>query len=134
MSFIIKWIIRLMILTFTINVSFRAMNAMLVHDNASLYFHRDACPVKPNSDGDCVMVGSVSHTLATDDVEISTGRTVMLVPDRNVAVISYAGDSARYEPFGKVVAFLIGMSIMGLGFLLAFGSPLRGRTTSAGAR
>lgn len=101
------------------------MNAMLVHDDARIVLSTQACPVKLDADGVCVVSGSLSHELMTGDAQIGLkDGSVVTVPTASVRSAMWSGDSGRYEPFGKIGAMAIGLAILFAGAFFAIGSQL----------
>jgi len=101
------------ILLFSVMASFRTMNAMLVHQDATVYFDSKHCPVKLQGDGSCMLEGDYSHSLIQDEATIRmTDGRVWMVPAENVRTVMYDSDSSTYEPFGKAVAFALGLFIL----------------------
>ena len=96
---------------------------MLIHDNARIVISGQACPVKLDADGMCVVAGSLSHELWTGAAQITLADGAMLtVQTENVSAASWMGDNSRYEPFGKfgAIAIVIFILIAGAVFPISF--------------
>lgn len=124
MKSILSAIIGLFIVALALQASFRVMNAMLIHENAHVVLDPEHCPIDKTADGHCVMTGDVGHNLYGDTtIKLQDGST-LIVPQNRVRMTAYTGGSSRYEPFGEAAAFVIGLSILLGGVVLAFGIPV----------
>jgi len=124
MKSILSAIIGFFIVALALQCSFRVMNAMLVHENATAVLAPENCPVDKTADGHCVIIGDVGHNIYGDTtIKMQDGST-LLVPDNRIRMTAYKEGASRYEPFGTVVAFVIGLGILLGGVVLAFGIPL----------
>jgi hypothetical protein len=105
-------------------ISMRAMNAMLVHDNALIVLAPRICPVALDGKAQCVINGSLSHNFIYGEVEIKLPDKSQLVVQRN-DVLGYSTDnnSTHFEPFGKYGSILIGLLIIVGGFCFAILLP-----------
>lgn len=125
MKSLFNFILSLCVLMFALVASLRVMNAMLVHDDARIVLSTQACPIKLDADGVCVVSGSLSHELLTGDAQIGLkDGSVVMVPTESVRSAMWNGDNSHYEPFGKIGAMAIGLAILFAGVVFAIGSQL----------
>lgn len=123
MKSIVSVIVGFLVMAFSLQCSFRVMNAMLVHDDANVMLSPDICPVQKDADGNCMIVGDLTHNLAGDaEIRLNNG-SVLVISRERVLATSYRGDSSHYEPFGSAGAFIIGGMILVAGAAIGFGLP-----------
>ncbi len=104
----------LLLAVFSLMASFRLMATMMVHQNATVTLAKQYCPATWPSDGaSCSMVGDVSRTFVAEETRIvsKSGQEWFIAPT-TPATILYKADQVRYEPFGKVVAALLGLLVL----------------------
>ena len=115
MASLVKSALLVLAMALSIMLCFRTMNAMMVRSNTTVILSAKACPVPLTEDAQCLITGSVSNSFLSEDVEIRLlDGSVMLVPQTQVlAQFRKSDEKVSYEPFGSLVAFLIGILIIG---------------------
>jgi hypothetical protein len=111
---IASWIVIIGSIALSFVLSCRAMNAMMVHDNAHIFLSTQACPVPPKKEGFCEVTGSLTRSFLTEEVEITLADgSLLLVPSDSLQGYATSGaDPVRYLPFGKFLSGVIGMLIL----------------------
>ena len=111
-------------------IFFRAMGAMLVHDNSTILLRSPACPLSAEVDDNhlCRVHGSVSRSFTTSEVVITLDdKSSLWVNPKDLAGYSHPDNSVRYEPFGKVGTVCAALFILLVGAWMLAGAPRPGR-------
>lgn len=131
MKSLLSLVISICVMGFALIAGFRAMNAMLVYDDARIVLGSAICPVKLD-DGDCQVRGRLSHELFSGDAQVTLpDGSLLVLPVDHLQSTMIVG-RGHYEPFGSAFAMLTGIAIMLLGLLFPFAQELLASSAKRG--
>lgn len=106
-------VIYFLLMAMVVMLDFRLMNAMQVHEDATIVLRQTGCPVRLAEGDVCRIQGDLRRTFAHNDIEIRQGDgTILLVDESQLQGFSRASDKIRYEPFGRFLSGLIGVLVL----------------------